>query len=508
MTQTQPRIGRSIALLAMAAILLLFANGRHTIPIAAWLAPLLLLRFLSGARPGRGLSAAWLVLSATWAFQFRGMAPVPGVWYYVLAATYGLILVLPFVAHRLLAPRIAGFSGTLVLPSAWVAAEFAVAGFVPYGSWGSAAYTQHESLVLLQIASVTGLYGVSFLIAWTASVGNWLLEDGPGRGDVRRGAVVFASVLVAVLTFGGARLVLAPPAAETVRVAGLSAPEIDLFPDPDVARRAMIGEATASEIEEVRERGDRINADLLLRAEREAVAGARIVFFGESNAFVFKQDEAAFIAEGAELARTHGVYLGLAAATWDSGADRPLENKLLLIDPGGTVRWDFLKAIPVPGGEAAISARGDGRIDVTDTPYGRIGGAICFDMDFPNLLKQAGRQDADVMLVPSNDWREIDPWHSHMARLRAVEQGFNMVRHTSNGLSLASDYQGRVLGSMDHFTATDRALIVQVPIEGVRTVYSRIGDTFAWLCVIGLIAACASVVVRGRRLSPARGLGV
>jgi apolipoprotein N-acyltransferase len=171
-----------------------------------------------------------------------------------------------------------------------------------------------------------------------------------------------------------------------------------------------------------------------------------------------------------------------------------------LIDPEGVTRWEFWKAIPVPGMEAAISALDDGRIDVADTPHGKVGGAICFDMDFPNLLEQAGEQAADLMLVPSNDWRQIDPWHSHMARLRAVEQGFNMVRHTSNGLSLAADYHGRVLSSMDHYTTTDRVLISQVPTSGTRTVYSRIGDTFAWLCVTGLVAA-SLIAVRSARFS-------
>jgi apolipoprotein N-acyltransferase len=95
----------------------------------------------------------------------------------------------------------------------------------------------------------------------------------------------------------------------------------------------------------------------------------------------------------------------------------------------------------------------------------------------------------DIMLVPSNDWREIDPWHSHMARFRAIEQGFNMVRHTSSGLSIATDYQGRVLASMDHFVTDHRAMVAYVPTRGVRTLYSRIGDLFAWICIAGLIAA-------------------
>jgi apolipoprotein N-acyltransferase len=153
------------------------------------------------------------------------------------------------------------------------------------------------------------------------------------------------------------------------------------------------------------------------------------------------------------------------------------------------VSFEYWKAIPVPGPDASLQAVDDGRIQVVDTPHGRLGAAICFDMDFPGHLKQAGRQDADIMLVPSNDWREIDPWHSHMARFRAVEQGFNMVRHVSNGFSLATDYHGRVLASMDHFVTDLRDMVAVVPTRGVRTVYSRIGDLFAWLCMAGLVAA-------------------
>jgi len=195
-------LGQSIALLAIATVLLMFSNGRYTIPIAAWLAPLALLRFTRLTRPVRGLLVAWLILSATWAFQLWGMVPVPVIFYCALAAIYGLMLVLPFVADRLLTPSIGGFAGTLVLPLAWVVMEFVQATTTPYGSWGAAVYTQHENLVLLQIVSITGLYGVGFLIAWAASVGNWLIDADWELGATRRGATIFAVVLIAVLTFG------------------------------------------------------------------------------------------------------------------------------------------------------------------------------------------------------------------------------------------------------------------------------------------------------------------
>jgi apolipoprotein N-acyltransferase len=90
---------------------------------------------------------------------------------------------------------------------------------------------------------------------------------------------------------------------------------------------------------------------------------------------------------------------------------------------------------------------------------------------------------ADIVLDPSNDWRAIDPWHTQMASLRAIEQGVNLVRHTSNGLSAAYDYQGRRLSAMDHYQTSDYDMVSEVPTQGVRTLYSRFGGWFAWLCL-------------------------
>jgi len=490
------RRGRTVPWLVAAVLLLLVANGRDNVAVAAWLAPIFLVRFIRSRRPWRGLLVCWLALAATWAFQFRGMAPLPGVLYVVIVAVFGAVGTLPYAADRLLAPRLSGLRSTLVLPSAWVTIEYLLTTFTPYGSWGSVAYTQHENLALLQILSVTGIYGITFLIGWCAAVANWVWEQGLAAPRVRRGALVFATVAIAVPVAGGLRLALCAPDAETVRVASLTRPEIDLFPDVEVARRMLGGTATAEDIDAVRSRGRAIDDDLLARSEREARAGARIVFWGEGNGFSFAEDEAALIQRGAEVARRNGIYLGLGMATWNPGSPKPMENKLVLIDPLGELAWEYWKSIPVPGQEAAIMARGDGRIKSVETPYGIVAGAICYDMDFPWLLRQAGDLRADILLAPSNDWREIDPWHTHMARFRAIEQGFNLIRHTSGGLSAACDVQGRVLATMDHYTTTDRTLVSLLPTRGVWTVYSAIGDLFAWLC-FAVLAAFIALALRG-----------
>ena len=479
--------------LAIGTVLLLFSNGANNVPLAAWLAPVFVLRFVREQRIAVGLPITYALLVAGFAFQFRGMVPIPGVVYYIFIFIFGLSLVLPYVIDRLVEHRLAGLTATLVFPTAWAATEYLMSRSL-YGSWGSAAYSQYGNLPLLQTLSVTGIWGITFLIGWFASVCNWLWEERIDNPRARAGAWLCACTIAALMLLGGARMALFPPSSQAVRVASLSRMKVQPEPSDTTWQHLLANQATPAELEEVRAGTVAISDNLLARAEREAQSGAKIVFWGEGNAPVLKEDEAALIARGRELAAKYQIYLGMALATWHRGQNPPLENKLVLIKPDGQVAWEYNKARPVPGGEAEMQIRGDGKLREIDTPYGRLSSIICFDGDFPQLLGQAGALGADVVLDPSNDWRAIDPWHTQMVSFRAVEQGVNLIRHTSQGLSAAFDYQGRRLAAMDHYQTSDYAMISEVPTRGVRTIYSRFGDWFAWVCAAGLLLLIGQAV--------------
>jgi apolipoprotein N-acyltransferase len=102
---------------------------------------------------------------------------------------------------------------------------------------------------------------------------------------------------------------------------------------------------------------------------------------------------------------------------------------------------------------------GDGRIPTADTPYGRIASVICHDMDFPEHIRQVGRAGADVLIVPTGDWRAVGPTHSRMAECRAIENGVSMVRPARWGISSAVDAYGLTLATMDEFTAEQRVMV-------------------------------------------------
>lgn len=85
----------------------------------------------------------------------------------------------------------------------------------------------------------------------------------------------------------------------------------------------------------------------------------------------------------------------------DSKSSMPVGEQNCLIDPKVEIAWQYLKSRPTPGPKAAMSVQSDGRLRELDLPYGRLSAAICNDMDFPNLMAQAGDQQAGLILSPA-----------------------------------------------------------------------------------------------------------
>jgi apolipoprotein N-acyltransferase len=171
------RFGGPWGWLVLAVLLQFIANGRWIVPQATWLAPIGWLVYLERSRTLRALALALVLFVLVDFVAWRPIIPAPGVLYYLIAGSYAVVYFLPFAVHRVLAARLAGFKATLVFPTAWVAIEFVFHRWItPYGSWFSLAYTQTDFLPLLQIAAITGVAGISFLITWFAAVVAWSLN--------------------------------------------------------------------------------------------------------------------------------------------------------------------------------------------------------------------------------------------------------------------------------------------------------------------------------------------
>jgi apolipoprotein N-acyltransferase len=491
--------------LALGILLFAFGTVRWTIPLAAWLYPVFLLRFVRTQPLLRGMLLLLMASALVPVFELQGVIPYPGVFYYL--TIFGLAVVgflPPYLLDRLLARRLDGLLGTLVFPLAVTTVSYLLALVNPAtGSFGNLAYTQYGDLPLMQLVSVTGLWGIDLVMSWLASLINWAWEQGFAWPRVRGGAALYGSLLALVLLFGGARLALFPAQGSTVRVAGISpSPALTAAFDKQVSQiqnsmALMSGTETQADRQIYRQASAPVYDELLAQSLQEARAGAKIIVWPEASGDVslLQEDQAALLARASELARTTETYLDLGMVVLLS---HPVQssfalNESILIDPSGSVVWRYQKAHPVPG---EPFTPGDGKVPTVQTPYGRLATVICFDADFPGTIRQAGQAGADVLLVPSNDWREIDPYHTQMATFRAIENGFSLVRQASHGLAMTVDYEGQVLGASDFFTSDQERMVAYVPIQGVRTIYAAIGDLFAWFSIAGLVLLIGFAIAR------------
>ncbi|MEV4765960.1 nitrilase-related carbon-nitrogen hydrolase [Micromonospora chokoriensis] len=118
---------------------------------------------------------------------------------------------------------------------------------------------------------------------------------------------------------------------------------------------------------------------------------------------------------------------------------------------------------------------------------GRLGVAICKDLDFPGLVRRYRAQGVTMLLVPALDLTS-DGWlHSRMALVRGVENGLTVVRAAGLGRVTVTDPTGRMLGEA---TPDDAELLVTAAsTTGWGTAYSRTGDWFPGLCLALFVVA-------------------
>lgn len=108
----------------------------------------------------------------------------------------------------------------------------------------------------------------------------------------------------------------------------------------------------------------------------------------------------------------------------------------------------------------------------------------------------AGLSGVDLMVTPSGDWRAVARWYADIARLRGVENGYCVLRPVSRGYMLAADQYGRTVAYAHWWAMQQPSITAELPVERVATVYTRIGEAFAWLCVAGLATLTLTQALR------------
>jgi apolipoprotein N-acyltransferase len=466
----------SYALLVVGAVLMYFSNWNWAVPTATWLFSIFLLRFTRTQKIGTGLlvlCSASMIVGVASMWKLLAIEATPPSFRVVSGLAVGVIFFLPFMADRLLVSKMPGLVGTLIFPCSWTALEYVRS--LGNGSWGALAYTQYGNLPLMQFASITGIWGLSFLITWFASITNFAWEQQFAWRKFREIAILYSLIISFVFLYGYGRLATTDQPTDKVCIASVTNPRdfVSRFYKPDWTNRKSAYEYMQEELDNF------FNATM-----SSAQAGAQIVFWQEYAVSVIEEKEEEFIDRATKLAREEQIYLALSIGLFPLNyPEQPWQNKLIWIDPRGKVIDEYLKLKPAPPLEPIVP--GKGGISILDTFYGRIASVICADLDYPSLIHQAGTRNAGVLLIPAQDWAAVNPLHTYMAVFRAIENGMSMVKGTGGGLSIAVDAYGRTINASGYFNSNQKQMISCLSSKGVVTIYSKIGDSFAWLCVLG-----------------------
>jgi apolipoprotein N-acyltransferase len=444
-----------------------FGTGLRPIWWITWIAPVPVL--LAASR----LSARTTFVVAFLALAFGQL----NMWHYLRALLHiplavCLIVLLPPVLvfaftvslFRMLVRRGAIWLAVLSLPAAWVVWEYSLSLFSPHSTFGSLAYTQMNCLPLVQLASATGIWGISFCLLLLPTSIAVVLGARTTWRHTSALAVAVCLFLAAVFGFGYWRLHESLPPASLVRV-GLIASDLP-----------------ANIIVEGRDSVLRLLRDYSRQTETLVAKGAQVIVMPEKIAVLLDSDRDSVDALLQPLANRTGAIIVVGVV---DVVGKSAWNEARIYFPGLTVPSTYDKHHMVPGFESNLTV-GTARTEFVQ-PSGRWGVMICKDMDFPNLSRQYANDGTALLLVPAWDF-SADGWlHGRMAILRGVEGGFSIVRTPKQGILTLTDDRGRVLSEQDTSSAPFVTILGNIPVRHDDTLYSRFGDWFAWLCVLLLI---------------------
>lgn len=485
---------RKLFLAALSGALCAAALPRPGIWLFSWFALVPLLQALRCARPSAaalcglisgivyfGIILHWISLFGylPWAL----LAIVQGCFFAMFAA----------VASRMLPSRI-GLLGYAAAPAAWTVIQWARA-LGPYGfTWGSFAHAQANSPVVCQIASVTGPWGVDFLVCLVnVALAETLVPSGARKRLLP--AITAAAAAVFAAAVGLTAMHPASPTDNTRAAVAVIQGDLprDAQPPPDYVRKAL-RTYTAMSLDAARKRPD-------------------IIVWPETTLPAELSDPGLGTLVGLTAKRAATYLLAGAFDTPDHPSVGGSHNAAHLYDPSGSKVGVYRKVRLVPFGEF-VPMRGTlpfldryqireedvipgRRHNLLRTRIGDLGVSICFESIFPQIARRETLDGAVALFVLTNDsWfgrTQAARQHLMMSRLRAIENRRWVVRAASTGISTFIDPWGRQHGEIGIF---ERGILTGlIEPHHTLTLYTRFGDWFAWLCaaVCGLVAVPAAV---------------
>ena len=464
-----------------------------------------------------GPAAGWLALSAY-------LAVYPATWVWILCR----------IEPRITGPNL-GTANASNLPSwfhraawsftgaaTWVGLEMIVGRLFSGFPWCFLGGTQYRMTPLIQVAAVTGIYGVSFLVVWVALslvIAARMMLRQPNARSVWMVDLILPLLVTAALFATGLRQLQGSPTSERQLRVTMLQPSIP---------QTLIWD-TSRDDERFRE---------LIQLSKQALTNQTDILIWPEAAVpkLLRYDQEVFDAITG-LARSNKVWMIIGADDAERRAkptktkDADYFNSSFLISPEGKLikryrkrslvifgeyipleRWIsvFKFFTPIQGGFTP----GDGPVpfEIPDLNL-KTSVLICFEDVFPHHAREYPEPDTDFLVnITNNGWfgESAAQWqHAASALFRAVENGLPLIRCSNNGLTCWVDGQGRLREIFRDSRGTVYGpgfLIIDVPLLNhgqtrAPTFYQKFGDSFGWACVGLAVLGIALSFIRGARLA-------
>lgn len=485
----------------LAGLLLTAAFPPGRLAWTAWFALVPLFKALEGERPPAGFKWGFVAGMAHyltliyWVVvvlgHYGGLHPILSSGALLLLASY-LSLYPAVFSYLLCQTGGLAFPG-LLAATLWVALEYLRAHVLTGFPWCLLGYSQYAKPTLIQVADLTGVYGLSFLLVLASALIHGLLFRGKRR---RRGPfaieiLLFHAALFSVLLYG--RHQLSRSSGEVEQGAPLRAAVVQGNIDQSVKWEPEFQQRTLETYRRLSRTTYGFEPELIVWPETS------VPFF-----FQVKGDPSEKVLA---IARESGAHLVFGSPAYSREAGKTqLYNRAYLLDPAGEVRGYYDKVHLVPFGEYVplqalfpflhrlVQAAGDfdsgENLSPLTFPGPALGVLICFEIIFPELARAQAARGAEVLVNLTNDaWYGMTsaPFqHLCMAVFRAVENRRPLIRSANTGISAFIDSDGRILGRTELFE--EEALCRELRVtDGSVPFYTRHGDLFAVALVfIGL----------------------
>jgi apolipoprotein N-acyltransferase len=385
------------------------------------------------------------------------------------------------------------------LPTVWVALEWVRAHALTGFPWALLGYTQTSFTPLAQIADITGVYGVSWLVVF----GNTCIMNYCSRRRLHGMTAVFAACLVSALVYGHWRM-------ESIRKMEDAVPPLEAGVLQGNVEQSV---KWSPEFQgETLERYRRLSLD----AMRSPVPPKLLVWPETAAPFLYGIDPV-LTGQLNEIVATTDVPTLFGSPAAKRGQDGGIEfyNRAYLVDADARLLGAYDKQHLVPFGEYVplreilffverlVETAGDTSPGGDPSPLSldgqKLGILICYEDVFPALARQTVRRGANILVNITNDaWYGVSsaPYqHAQMASWRCIECRTPMLRAANTGVSAIYDALGQACGSVK--LNEQGFLVCPVRPLGLETFYTGWGDVFAWGCTLASLGLVL-LAMRGR----------